>query len=96
MDLEMAADYELVQGHMQPRCWRQWKGAEFGNAGRMTIRWAHENVAGWLNTLVSKYLFNRSCTRPSNFGLPPFVFGRVSGLNNPAVLFAEMLIGVPL
>jgi lysophospholipase L1-like esterase len=51
MNQETAADYELVQRHMQPKCWRQWKGANFGNEGGMTIRWAHENVAGWLNKL---------------------------------------------
>jgi lysophospholipase L1-like esterase len=51
MDEATAADYELVKGYLQPGCWRDWKGGEFGSAGGMTIRWADENVATWLNRL---------------------------------------------
>ena len=33
MDEATAADYELVKRYMQPKCWREWKGADFGSAG---------------------------------------------------------------
>lgn len=42
---------KLVKSHMKPKCWREWKGAEYGNTGMMTIRWAHENVNDWLKRL---------------------------------------------
>ena len=48
MDEATAADYALVKDYLQEKCWRQWKGPEFGSAGRMTIRWAHENIDDWL------------------------------------------------
>lgn len=51
MDESTAADYALVKNNLQEECWRQWKGAEFGNASGMTIRWAHENIDGWLRRL---------------------------------------------
>jgi hypothetical protein len=51
MNRETTADYELVRKHMRPSCWRDWKGAEFGSDGGMTVRWAHENVDGWLRRL---------------------------------------------
>ena len=51
MDEATAADYELVKRYMQPKCWREWKGPEFGSAGSMTIRWADENVDRWLSRL---------------------------------------------
>jgi lysophospholipase L1-like esterase len=40
--------YDLVKGYMKPQCWRDWKGPDYGSNGRMTIRWAHENVDMWL------------------------------------------------
>jgi hypothetical protein len=43
--------FKRVEAHLRPECWRDWKGPEFGNEGRMTIRWADENVAQWLKTL---------------------------------------------
>jgi lysophospholipase L1-like esterase len=51
MDPDTAADYELVRRYMQAKCWREWKGPEYGSAGSMTIRWAHENIGAWLNRL---------------------------------------------
>jgi len=42
---------ETVRGHLLAECWRGWKGPEFGSNGSMTIRWAHENVLGWLDRL---------------------------------------------
>jgi hypothetical protein len=41
----------LVKGYMKPECWNKWKGPEFGNEGRMTIRWADENADKWLTRL---------------------------------------------
>jgi lysophospholipase L1-like esterase len=37
-----------VKNHMQPECWREWRGGKYGSEGRMTIRWAHDNIAKWL------------------------------------------------
>ncbi|MGQ9591881.1 MAG: SGNH/GDSL hydrolase family protein, partial [Planctomycetota bacterium] len=51
MSPEAEKDYELVRSHMKPECWGEWKGPEYGNAGSMTIRWAHENVGAWLRKL---------------------------------------------
>jgi len=51
MSPEAAAALQTVKGHQRPECWRQWRGPEFGNEGRMTIRWAHENVDAWLKKL---------------------------------------------
>jgi hypothetical protein len=44
---QMRADFELVQGHMLDDCWDR-KGAEYGNQGRQTIRWASRNLDDWL------------------------------------------------
>jgi hypothetical protein len=43
--------HQRVKGHMKPECWRQWRGPDFGNEGRMTIRWADANVDRWLRKL---------------------------------------------
>lgn len=51
MDEATAADYALVKDYLQEKCWRHWKGPEFGSAGRMTIRWAHENIDDWLRRM---------------------------------------------
>jgi lysophospholipase L1-like esterase len=45
---EMEQAYQLVKEYLKNECWRDWKGPEFGNEGRMTIRWAHENIDRWL------------------------------------------------
>jgi GDSL-like lipase/acylhydrolase family protein len=51
MSPETEKAYELVSTTMAPECWDAWKGPEYGNEGRMTIRWAHENVDKWLKKL---------------------------------------------
>jgi len=51
MSPEAAVAHKLVKGYQKLECWRQWRGPEFGNNGRMTIRWAHENIDAWLNKL---------------------------------------------
>jgi lysophospholipase L1-like esterase len=48
MSPDMAKAHELVKKTMKADCWRKWKGADFGNTGSMTIRWAHDNVDKWL------------------------------------------------
>jgi hypothetical protein len=48
---EATEDLNLVRGYLRPECWRDWKGPQFGNEGGMTIRWAHENIEGWLDRL---------------------------------------------
>lgn len=40
----------LVKDYMLEECW-DWKGPEFGSQGRMTVRWAHQNVDKWLQDL---------------------------------------------
>jgi GDSL-like Lipase/Acylhydrolase family len=51
MDDAAKADFELVNGHQKKECWRTWRGPAYGNEGRMTIRWADENVEKWLKKL---------------------------------------------
>jgi lysophospholipase L1-like esterase len=51
MPPEMAAALARVKAHQRPECWRDWRGPEFGNNGRMTIRWAHQNIDAWLQRL---------------------------------------------
>ncbi|NIP22980.1 MAG: hypothetical protein GWN67_03185 [Phycisphaerae bacterium] len=48
---EMEQAYQLVKQYLKKECWRNWKGPQFGNEGRMTIRWAHENIDKWLARL---------------------------------------------
>ena len=46
----MERAYERVAGHMLREGW-DGKGPEQGNEGRMTIRWARENIDRWLERL---------------------------------------------
>ena len=48
---EMEQAFQLVKGYLKKQCWRDWKGPQFGNEGRMTIRWAHKNIDSWLKRL---------------------------------------------
>ena len=48
---EAARAHALVKRYMKAQCWRDWKGAQFGNEGAMTIRWASANVDRWLTRL---------------------------------------------
>jgi len=48
---QMEQAYQLVEGYLKKECWRDWKGPKFGSQGRMTIRWAHENIDDWLARL---------------------------------------------
>jgi len=47
---EMVRAYGIVNKHMLADCWDR-KGPQHGNQGRMTIRWAHQNVDAWLKKL---------------------------------------------
>ena len=40
-----------MRKYVQARCWRGWKGPQFGNEGRTTTEWAIQNLAGWLKKL---------------------------------------------
>jgi lysophospholipase L1-like esterase len=51
MSPEMTKARDQVQAYLRKECWRDWKGPEFGNQGRMTVDWADENSARWLKKL---------------------------------------------
>jgi hypothetical protein len=51
MTPEAEAAWKLVSGHIRKECWQNWRGPAYGNEGRMTIRWAHDNVDAWLKKL---------------------------------------------
>ncbi len=40
-----------LRRYVQPRCWRAWKGPQFGNEGRTTTDWGVAGIAGWLKKL---------------------------------------------
>ncbi len=48
---EMEKAYQLVEKYTAEECWRDWKGAQYGNDGSTTIRWAYANVDEWLKKL---------------------------------------------
>ncbi|GIX01466.1 MAG: hypothetical protein KatS3mg112_0403 [Thermogutta sp.] len=48
---EMAHALAVVKEHMRPECWREWRGPEFGNEGRTTVRWAKQHIHEWLKKL---------------------------------------------
>ena len=47
---EMVEAFRLVNDYMIEDCWDR-KGPQYGNQGRMTIRWADENIDTWLKNL---------------------------------------------
>lgn len=47
---EMVEAFRLVNGYMIEDCWDR-KGPQYGNQGRMTIRWADGNIDTWLKSL---------------------------------------------
>ena len=40
-----------IRKYVQTRCWRAWKGPQYGNEGRTTTAWAIRNLDGWLKRL---------------------------------------------
>jgi lysophospholipase L1-like esterase len=48
---DLGRDLATVRGYMKADGWQKWRGPEYGNEGRMTIRWADENVDKWLKKL---------------------------------------------
>jgi hypothetical protein len=51
MTPEIARVHARVKAYSRQDYWQRWKGADFGNNGSMTIRWARENVDAWLAKL---------------------------------------------
>lgn len=51
MSPEMIKARKLVMEYMQKECWRDWKGADYGNLSGTTIEWAEANVDKWLKKL---------------------------------------------
>ena len=47
----LAKDLEVVKEHLAEECWSKWRGPDYGNEGRKTIRWAEENIDAWLKKL---------------------------------------------
>src|SRR3954452_7948480 len=60
------ADFETVNARMRKECWRGWRGPAYGNEGRMTIRWADENVEKWLKKLNPEAGVILLCTNDRN------------------------------
>ena len=48
---EMQQAFATIKDYIRPQSWRDWKGAEYGNEGTQTSRWAHANVDAWLKKL---------------------------------------------
>lgn len=48
---ELAHALDVIKHHMRPECWREWRGPEFGNEGRTTVRWARQHIDDWLKRL---------------------------------------------
>jgi len=40
-----------IRKYVQSRCWRGWKGPQYGNQGRTTTKWALAHIDGWLTRL---------------------------------------------
>jgi len=51
MDEPTTAAFNRVHAYMADDCWLKWRGPQYGNEGRMTIRWALANVDKWLKDL---------------------------------------------
>lgn len=69
MDKPTQAAFDLVKAYMKDACWADWKGAQYGNEGQMTIRWAHANVDQWLKKLnpeVALIMFGTNDLGPLN------------------------------
>lgn len=48
---EMEQAYQKVASRLQPECWSDWKGPQFGSEGGRTARWAAERIGEWLQKL---------------------------------------------
>ena len=48
---DLAEAHAWIRRYVQARCWRAWKGPQFGNEGRTTTAWAIANIDGWLKKL---------------------------------------------
>ena len=45
---EMLQAQELLKKYLVADCWRNWKGAAFGNEGGTTSQWGLQGIGGWL------------------------------------------------
>ena len=43
----MVKAFQRVKGYMLADCWGR-RGPKYGNQGRMTVRWANQNIDTWL------------------------------------------------
>ncbi|MBM4031930.1 MAG: hypothetical protein FJ291_09110 [Planctomycetes bacterium] len=48
---DLAEAHAWLRKYVQPRCWRAWKGPQFGNEGRTTTEWGLAGIEGWLKKL---------------------------------------------
>ena len=48
---ELEPAHQWIRSYVQGRCWAGWKGAEWGNTGRMTSKWGAANIDGWLKKM---------------------------------------------
>jgi hypothetical protein len=48
---ELQAALRVIHPYQREECWRAWRGPDYGNEGRMTIRWARDNIDAWLDRL---------------------------------------------
>jgi len=48
---EIEAAFARVKARLRPECWKEWRGAAFGNASMTNVEWARQNVDRWLETL---------------------------------------------
>ena len=48
---DLALAHGWVRSYVQSRCWRGWKGPQYGNEGRTTTKWALAHIDGWLERL---------------------------------------------
>jgi|GEM_PF-2161664 len=48
---DLVEAHAWIRKYVQPRCWRAWKGPQFGNEGRTTTEWGLANISAWLKKL---------------------------------------------
>jgi len=48
---DLVEAHAWIRRYVQGRCWRGWKGPQFGNEGRTTTDWAVRNIDTWLKRL---------------------------------------------
>ncbi len=72
---EMDKALANVKGYMQKKCWRDWKGPQYGNNGGKTITWAVKNIDTWLkemNPEVALIMFGTNDIRPKKINVEQY------------------------